>query len=81
MAKLLGSCDPVILRVLERLRVVVSQGVEGLVGELAPRVNQPRWEGTRATGQAGFMRPWVLLAPVTPSGDLRYVKSSSPLLL
>lgn len=43
VAKLLGSCDPVILRVLERLRVVVSQGVEGLVGELAPRVNQPRW--------------------------------------
>ena len=44
-------------------------------------VNQPRLEGTHATGPAGFLCPWVLLVTVTPSGVGTDVKSSSLLLL
>jgi hypothetical protein len=35
----------------------------GLTAEFVHKVNWCRLEGTRATGQAGFLRPWTLLVP------------------
>ena len=50
--------------VFESLGVEVPLGVAVLAGEFAPKVNQRRPEGTRATGQVGFLCPQVLLVPV-----------------
>ena len=71
MTKLLGSCDPVTLGVLENLGVELPLGVVGLAAEFGPKVCsglQPRPEGTHITGQVGFLQPWIPLVPVTPSG-------------
>jgi hypothetical protein len=56
--------DLVILGVLEYLGVELPLGVVGLAVEFMPNVFSglwPRLEGTGATGQAGFLHPWIPL--------------------
>ena len=43
-------------------------GAVRLAAKFVPKVNQGRPEETQATGQAGFLCPWILLAPVTLGG-------------
>jgi hypothetical protein len=83
MTKLLGSCDSVILGVLEHLGVEFPLGVVGLAAELVPKVcsgHWPRPEGTCATSGVEFLHAWVPLVPVTPC-VVADVVSSSPLIL
>ena len=53
---------------LEHLGVEPPLGSMGLAAEFAPKVNQGTMDGTRATGLAEFLRPWILLVTVTRSG-------------
>jgi hypothetical protein len=50
--KLLGSWDPGCVR-----EPGIPLSAVGLAAEFVPKVNWPRLEGTRATGQAGFLHP------------------------
>ena len=59
----LGPWDPGILAVLESLGFETPLGAMGLAAEFVPKVNRHRPEGTRATGQERFLRPWILLIP------------------
>lgn len=79
MIKLLESCDPVILGMLEHLGVE-PLGAVGLAANFAPKVNQGRPEGTQATGWAEFLCPWILLVSVT-GGVATGVVFYSPLIL
>ena len=82
MTKLLRSCDPVILSMLESLGVELLLGVVELAAELAPKVcsgHYPRRAGSRATGQAEFLPAWVPLVPVTSGVGADMF--SSPLIL
>ena len=81
VTKLLGSCGPVILGILECLVVEFALGVTGLAVEFMPKANQPRKEVTHATGWTGFLCPWIPLVPGKPGGVLTDVRSSSPLVL
>ena len=68
MTKLLGSCDPVILCMLESLGVELLLGVVGLAAEFTHKDclgHLPRTEGTCATGRAEFLGVCVQLVPVT----------------
>ena len=40
----------------------------GLAAEFVPKVSWHRPEGTQATGQAGFLHPWILLVTIIPGG-------------
>ena len=58
MTKLLGSWDPVVLGMLERLGVELLLGVVGLAVAFTPVVcsgHRLRLEGTCATGQVEFL--------------------------
>ena len=69
---------------LEHLGVELLLGVVGLAAEFTPKVcsgHRFRPEGTHATGQAGFLCPWILLVPVTPSGVGTDVVFYSPVIL
>ena len=76
MAMLLRSCDSVILGMFESLGVELPLGVVGLAVEFVPKVNWHRLKGTRATGWAGFLCPWIPLVPVAPGGVGTDVSSS-----
>ena len=83
MTKLLGSCDSVILGMIEGLGVELPLGVVGLVVEFMPKVCSGhclRPEGTCATVWMEFLGAWALLVPVS-SGVGSDVVSSSPLIL
>ena len=56
-------------------------GVVGLAEEFALKVNWHTLEGIWATGQVGFLCPWILLVPVTPGGVGTDIVSFSPLIL
>lgn len=83
VTKLLWSCDPVILGVLEHLGVELLLGFVGLAVEFGPKVcsgHWPRPEGTCVTGWMEFLGAWIPLVPVTSSIGTDVV-SSSPLIL
>jgi hypothetical protein len=80
VTKLLGSCDPRILDLLEGLGLSLPLSILGLTVEFGPNVCSglwPRLEGTCITGQAGFLPPWVSLVPVTHGGVGTDVMSTS----
>jgi hypothetical protein len=70
VSKLLESCDPVILGVLERLGVELPVGVVGLAAEFTPKVcsgHLLRLEGTNFTVRWGSWVPgsrWSQFLPV-----------------
>ena len=69
---------------LENLGVELLLGVVGLAVEFVPKVclgHWPRQGGTHATGQLGFLHPWIPLVPVTPGGVGTDGVSSSHLVL
>ena len=71
-----------ILGMLKCLGVELSLCIVGLAVEFKPKVCSGcllRPEGTHATGQVGFLGPWILLVPVTPSVGTDV--ESSPLVL
>jgi hypothetical protein len=83
VSKLLGFYDPVILGVLEHLRVELSLGVVGLAVEFTPKFCSGqllRQEGTHSTGLVGFVGPWILLVPVTPGVGTDIVSSDTMIL-
>ena len=63
MTKLLGSCDPVILGVLEHLGVELLLGVVGLGAELVLKVCSGYW--LRLEGTCGLARVPVSLDPAS----------------
>ena len=65
----------------EYLGMDLLLGVTRLATEFMRKVNQPRLEGTHATGHEVFLCPQITLVPVTPSGVRTDVMSSSPLIL
>ena len=68
MNKVLGSCYPVVLGMLELLGVELLLGFVGLALELVPKVcsgHLSKLEGTLATGQMEFLGAWV--GPTGPS--------------
>jgi hypothetical protein len=79
VTKLLGSCDPLILAVVERLGVELRLGI-GLAVELVPKVCSDRPEGTRATCLAEFLCAWFRWSQLLPVLGTDAV-SSSPLIL
>jgi hypothetical protein len=81
VTKHLGSCDPVILVVSEHLGFEPPPSAVVQAAEFLPKLNWRRPEGTRATGQAGFLCPWILLVLDTPGGFGTDVVSYSPLIL
>lgn len=70
-----------ILGILKHLGEEHPLGVVGLVVKFVSKVNRHRLEGTRATGRAGFLCPWIPLVPVIPCDIGTDVVSSSPLTL
>jgi hypothetical protein len=64
---ILGSWDPKIMGMLECLEVVPPLGAMVLSNEFANKVNHHQLEEAVATGRVGFLSPWLLLVPVTPS--------------
>ena len=69
---------------LEHLGVELLLSVVGLATEFDPEVCsglQPSPEGTCATGQAGFLCPWIPLVLVTLGSVGTHVVSSLPLII
>ena len=78
VTKFLGSCDPVILGMLECLGAELPLGVVGLAVEFG--TGPDRRKGTCVNGLAEFLRAWVPLVPVTPGVGTDVVSSSSLIL-